>query len=529
MEGSVRGDLGDTPEYDVVVIGGSLAGAGTATVLLRDRPGLRVLILERSPKFGRRVGEATVEVSAFFLCRVLGLTSHLNEHHLVKQAMRFWFSSERAHSLDQCSELGSLYQVRLPAFQVDRSTLDEEVLRRAAALGATVVRDAPVADVELVPGGTQVVRLRRSGVADDGGQPSAVRCRWVIDASGHAALLARRYGWWRSNGAHPTAAVWARFTGVGDWDGLELARKFPEWSRACYTTRGTATNHLTGDGWWAWLIPLKGGDVSVGLVFDQRRLSWPPPGSNGADTGELLLAFLRAHPVGRELLAAAQPVEGDVHVRRNLAYSSTTYAGDGFALVGDAAAFLDPLYSPGMDWISYTAYATAELVGAQLAGQDITAHLERHNRRFRQSYQRWFDAVYRDKYEYLGEYDLMRTAFVLDLGLYYMGIVEQPFRRGATALSEPTFSRPSSVPFYHLMSLYNARLATIARARRERGALGRTNDRRRTMLPGFKLSATSGFGLLRGLARWGSLELSEGWRTWLRAPDAPASADSVQA
>ena len=71
--------------YDVVVVGGALAGAATALLLLRERPQLKVLIIEKSSSFGRRVGEATVEVSGYFLSRVLGLNQYLNESHLIKQ------------------------------------------------------------------------------------------------------------------------------------------------------------------------------------------------------------------------------------------------------------------------------------------------------------------------------------------------------------------------------------------------------------------------------------------------------------
>src|SRR5262249_23510462 len=161
--------------------------------------------------------------------------------------------------------------------------------------------------------------------------------------------------------AHPISSVWARWNGVKDWDGLELARRFPDWAAATFAVRGTATNHLTGDGWWAWMIPLKGGDVSVGVVYDERIVRWPSDGPPGAR----LRRFLCAHPVGRELLAEATFQERDVHHRRNLAYSSSVYAGDGFALVGDAGAFLDPFYSPGMDWLSYTVTAATALVLAQ--------------------------------------------------------------------------------------------------------------------------------------------------------------------
>ena len=54
-------------DFDVVVVGGALSGAATATLLLRENPGLRLLIIEKSTRFARRVGEATVEVSAFFI------------------------------------------------------------------------------------------------------------------------------------------------------------------------------------------------------------------------------------------------------------------------------------------------------------------------------------------------------------------------------------------------------------------------------------------------------------------------------
>ena len=82
----------------MVIIGGALAGAATAILLLRERPGLRVLIVEKSAAFSRRVGEATVELSGYFLSRVLGLTQHLNEAHLIKQGMRFWFFNRETKS-----------------------------------------------------------------------------------------------------------------------------------------------------------------------------------------------------------------------------------------------------------------------------------------------------------------------------------------------------------------------------------------------------------------------------------------------
>jgi len=495
----------DSAGYDVVIIGGALSGAAAAILLLRRNPGIRVLIVEKAERLTRRVGEATVEVSAFFLGRVLGLTQYLNEAHLVKQGLRFYFTNEAVQTLAESSELGARYQVRLPSYQLDRATLDEEVLRRACAAGAALVRPASVSKVDLSPGGEQAITFSHNGEA------RTVRARWVIDASGVAALLARRNGWWRPNTEHPTAACWSRWKGIKDWDGYELAQKFPEWASAVYGTRGTATNHVIGDGWWSWWIPLKGGDTSVGVVFDQRLVEWP---QDEEKLGDRLRGFLVQHPAAREMLEGATFDAADVHWRKNLSYYSTTFSGDGFVLIGDAAAFMDPFYSPGMDWIAFTATGAADLITAERTGEPMAERIKEHNRAFERSYRCWFEALYRDKYEYLGEFDLMHMAFTLDLGLYYFGIVSQPFMHGAEAFSTPPFSQPISAPFHKLMRFYNSRFARIARRRRETGILGRTNCGRRALIPGFTLNRGDQGQLLKGLARWGWLELTEGWRSW---------------
>jgi hypothetical protein len=333
-----------------------------------------------------------------------------------------------------------------------------------------------------------------------------------VDASGFAALLARQEGWLRQNTAHPTTAVWARWTGVKDWDSHELAEKYPEWSQACHGIRNTATNHILGEGWWAWCIPLKGGDVSIGVVFDQRLVQWPEEGA----LGQRLKDFLMRHPATREIMAEAQPRERDVHWRKNLPYYSTTFAGDGFVLVGDAGAFIDPFYSPGMDWIAYTSSSAVNLIMRSRKGEDAAMMASEHNRKFSRSYQRWFEAIYQDKYEYKSEYDLMRLGFLLDLGFYYGGVASQPFKRGVKALLEPVFSTGPSIPFYWLIKTYNGRLAKIARRRRLKGELGRRNNCKSSLIPGFSFARTSMLPVLKNLCAWGMLELREGWKTWFR-------------
>ena len=265
-----------------------------------------------------------------------------------------------------------------------------------------------------------------------------------------------------------------------------------------------------GDGWWAWLIPLKGGDTSIGVVFDQRLVQWPAGGASGKQ----LKDFLCQHPVGRELLADAQTIEGDVHWRKNLPYYSTTFSGDGFVLVGDAAGFIDPFYSPGMDWIAYTTNGAAQLIIAQRRGEAMLPLLEKHNREFTLCYARWFRALYLNKYEYIGDFELVRIAFLLDVALYYMGVASQPFRKGDKAFHKPVFAEFASIPFYQLMRFYNYRLACLGRARRARGKIGRRNSGERFLVNGFSFGAGMLKPILKAMANWLWLELTEGWRSW---------------
>ncbi len=503
------------PAWDAIILGGALAGSATALLLRRRNPRWRILIVEKSAHLGRRVGESTVETSAFFLGRVLGLTDHLNEKHLVKQGMRFWFFNESTKGLADCSETGPKYNVRFPGYQVDRAVLDEEVLSRAVAEGASLLRPVRIRDVELVDGGVQTVHW-----TDEAGGAGTERARWVVDASGVAAILARKNGWLKTNKAHPIAACWSRWNGVKSLDSREFAERNPEWSRRAKAVRFTATNHICGKGWWSWWIPLKGGDMSVGIVYDQRITELP----EGGKIGDRLRAFMAAHPAARELLEGATFQEGDVHFRRNCAYSCSRYAGDGFVLVGDAAAFMDPFYSPGMDWISFSASAAAALVDSCLSGRSAPERVARHNANFTASHDRWFDAIYRDKYYYMGDHELMTLAFRLDLGSYYLGVVARPFESGNSALETPAFAPRGGLAAGILMALYNRRLASIARSRMARGTWGRSNTGRYFGFISYELNGRLLPRVVGQLLMWMLLEAREGWRTWFFTQPADAHA-----
>jgi len=109
----------------------------------------------------------------------------------------------------------------------------------------------------------------------------------------------------------------------------------------------------------------------------------------------------------------------------------------------------------------------------------------------------------------MGEFDLMSTALIFDLCLYYLGVVSRIFRYGENALLVPPFSAAGIGPIFRFMRTYNRRFAEIARRRRKRRRLGKTNRAHRCLIPGFKLHSANPKLFAQGFAKWARVELSE--------------------
>ena len=493
--------------WDVVVIGGGVAGAATAYRILRKNAALRVLVVDRGDPPGKKIGESTVEVSTYFLGRTLGLTEYLTREHVIKQGLRFWFSNADCQTLEDCSEIGPGYHVNLPAYQVDRTKLDDEILRRAVAVGAQLLRPARVKQVRLQPGGEQVIDVKV------GEATRTLSARWVVDASGPACFLARQEKWIVPNERHPTGSVWARFKGVKNWDDSELRERFPKFSQRCHGSRNSATNHVMGDGWWSWWILLASGEMSIGVVYDTRIEKFS---ERDGSLEERLMAMLQTSPVAREMLADAEIVPKSVVYRGNLPYHSKSIAGDGYILVGDAAGFLDPFYSPGLDWVAFTTSAALDLITSEAAQMDPAKSAADIDKRFLQSYHRWFEAIYEGKYIYKGDFELMRMAFVTDLAGYYFGMVMGIYKKGESEMSKPVFATAGTTVPFLLIRQYNRRLVKMALDRRRRGVFGRKNNGHAVKILSYTLDWKLPVRLIWSLRVWLWLEVTEGWRTWFR-------------
>src|SRR5437867_11572654 len=122
-------------EYDVVIIGGAFSGAATALMLKRKRPEARVLIIEKTAEFDRKVGESTTEVSSCYMTRILALTHYLGHEQLAKQGLRLWFSSQPDQRSNDCVEVGTRSQSLLPGVHLHRAKLDSHRLHRAVRAG----------------------------------------------------------------------------------------------------------------------------------------------------------------------------------------------------------------------------------------------------------------------------------------------------------------------------------------------------------------------------------------------------------
>lgn len=487
-ETSAAGD-----RYDVVIAGGAFSGAAAALLLRRDCPQLRVLVIERAEAFDEKVGEATTEMSAMFLTRRLALWQHLEREHLPKEGLRYWFSNAKVMGHATASETGGVVRSTVPSFQLRRDVLDEHILATAAAEGAEVLRPARVLNVSIGEFDQRLTVETADGTRE-------IHARWLLDATGRANLVGRKLDLIERNEEHPTAAIWCRWKNVRHIDELAVKHGF---AGSNVGSRRLGTNHYTGRGYWIWVIPLGNGETSIGIVFDKRLIDLHHSRNRPDD----YVAFLRGIPSLAELLDGAEPRLDDLRFYSTLAYVSKQYMGKGWALLGDAAAFLDPYYSPGLDHASFTIEATVEMVKKDAMGTDLAPLIAEHNETFVRSYWRFFQASYKDKYYYMGEADLLSASMLIDTAQYYIFVVMPAYRLMKKFHWMPVLGPKPAFISYHLMRIYNRRFKAIAEKRRARGIDGLYNDSRRIRVF-FNLGYAPLHMILRGLKLWARAEWS---------------------
>ncbi len=397
-----------TRKLDVAVFGGGLAGNTLVRQLLRSVPGVRMAQFEKTGEQDYRVGESTVELASNYLIRRLGLSRYMYEEQLPKNGLRYFFDDpSKSTYIEEMSEIGSQSLPYHPSFQLDRGRMDQDLRRLNVEAGAEVHVGATVQKLALGEGGApHRFEIRENGATQ------AYEAKWLLDASGRAGLVAKAKGLRVKDVGHKISAVWGRFTGVEDLDdfGSEAFR-----ARIRHTTRVLSTVHVCYAGYWIWFIPIKHGVISVGVVGD------PPRDEPGIRTAEGFLEFLHRHRAVRELIPNAKLL--DVQSYAQLAYGTTRYFhADRWGMSGEAAAFADPLYSPGSDFIALENDFLTDLIVRDLAGGESDEKRAERTELYDRFMRFRFDAamlLYRDAYALLGSQELMRIKWDFDLALYY--------------------------------------------------------------------------------------------------------------
>jgi flavin-dependent dehydrogenase len=358
--------VSDPNTFDVIILGGGLAGGCLARQLRMEAPSLRVLVAEKRrhpvPEAAFKVGESSVEIGAHYFHSRLNLAAHLRSGHLEKLGLRYFFPDGDNRDITRRVEVGPLRFSPVPSFQLDRGRLENYLLKMNAENGVTVRDGCRVQDFELNPGGMHQVTIS----TEDG--VTAFSARWVVDASGRAGLIKRRLGLVESS-THGANASWWRFNTrlkIDDWS------EDPAWkARVSSGLRWHSTVHLMGAGYWVWLIPLGNGSHSFGIVADGDMHPF-----SRINRFERALNWLREfEPQCADVVERNAGHLEDFLALQHFAHScARVFSGDRWALVGEAGVFTDPFYSPGSDFIAIGNDYVTDLIVRDTAGEAI-AHV----------------------------------------------------------------------------------------------------------------------------------------------------------
>ncbi len=326
----------DTREqYDVIVVGGGPAGSATAGLLAME--GRRVLLLERD-KFPRyHIGESLI-TGVWPTLDKLGLRERLEQLGLVRKygASVLWGSDDEfwGFFFREAGQYEYTYQVR-------RAEFDSLLLGRARELGVQVIEDATVKEPLMAGDRVAGVRYQMRG----GDTTTDVRARMTVDASGQQHVLARRMDLVEWHEDLHNIAVWAYYQGCRRYEGVKAGH--------------TLVENLVGG--WLWFIPLGHDITSVGLVTPTSLLA-----KAGKSGEEYLEQKLEDSAEVKLMMKGATRVSA-YRTARDWSYTCKRFHGPGYVLVGDAAAFVDPLLSTGV---------TLAVRGARIAAQAVTHALD---------------------------------------------------------------------------------------------------------------------------------------------------------
>ena len=330
---------------DVAVIGGGPAGSTAATLLAKQ--GYKVIALEKEhhPRF--HIGESLLPMNLPIFER-LGVLDKVRAMGVFKPGADFEADNQRGYN--NFAFARAIGDSPPHAYQVWREDFDKMLYDHARASGADAREGHEVMKVE--QNGSRDTRLEVRG--GDGGSYS-IQARYLVDASGRDAFMSSKNKLRRKNNEHQSAAIFAHFRGAAARGGEDA---------------GNISIYRFEHG-WMWMIPLPNGVMSIGAVCRPEYLKL-----RKGRTVDFLLETLRKNDALKRRIEHAELL-GEVRVTGNYSYDSTRMGGLGWVLVGDAFAFLDPVFSSGVYLAMSGAEQAAAVVDAALRDPKLEAQLLR--------------------------------------------------------------------------------------------------------------------------------------------------------
>lgn len=316
---------------DVLVIGGGPAGSTVASMLV-DK-GHKVVLLEKShhPRF--HIGESLLPAN-LPLFEKMGIAEDIKAIGMLKPGAEF---VSPHHDATQVFHFAQAWDKSMPhAYQVERSAFDHILIRHAQRNGATVHEGCKVTAVDfLAAGGAHV-----TGRHDDG-HDQRWKARFVVDASGRDTFLANRFKTRQRNPRHNSSALYGHFS---------QARRNPG------KTEGNITIFWFSHGWF-WFIPMVNGLTSVGMV------TWPyHMKTRGQRSLQRFLMDNIATCPDLDARLRDASLTNAVEATGNFSYQSKQSHGQDYLLLGDAFAFIDPVFSSGVWLAMHSAVVGADTI-----------------------------------------------------------------------------------------------------------------------------------------------------------------------
>lgn len=395
--------------FDVVILGGGLAGLTLSLQLIKDKPSISILVLEKrsgnAPEAAHKVGESTVELGTHYLREVLDLKDYLEEKQLPKHGLRFFFSPHQKSDIAKRVELGPRELLPVPSHQIDRGSFENDLIEIVRKKGVEVILGAKVTNVELDS------PIKKTTYSIDN-QNITIVSQWVVDATGRNSFLKRKLKL-KKELDHGISSAWFRIKGeidVDDWSDNKEWASFVEPG-----LRRLSTIHFMDKGYWIWFIPLVTGNTSVGIVAD--------PAIHPFDTYNKLDKafdwFKTNEPIVYKNLIDKKEDILDFKVLKHFAHScEKLYSTDQWAITGESGLFLDPFYSPGTDFIALNNAFVGDLILRDLSGEDIDLRVNVFERTHYALFDNWVP-IYQNKYKLWGKTQTMVLKIFWDWAVYW--------------------------------------------------------------------------------------------------------------